>query len=188
MWSPSFSSTRRPGVGLHLTVKLEYAAAPLGGYILLKTQVHTLVNTFGGAPLSVLQAVPSGTGCWHYLTHGISWLVRRLRTSWHGTIALPEHKSQPFYWGHLSADSPTHGSLQILLSCFVCKHASWETSNQHLIGWCKVDLIFSTQYFVRLKALAMWGWNVLLSLDCWKPCSQLLIWWLVSPIDMHTCC
>ena len=26
----------RPGVGLHLTVKLEYAAAPLGGY----TAVH----------------------------------------------------------------------------------------------------------------------------------------------------
>ena len=30
---------------MHLTVKLEYAAAPLGGYTLVKTLVHTLVKT-----------------------------------------------------------------------------------------------------------------------------------------------
>ena len=91
---------------LHLTVKLEYAA-PLGGYtgalhrvahwftlvhtgahcdshwlvyILVHTLVHTRTHTgahTSGAPLGALHAVPSGAGRCHYLTHGISWVVRR---------------------------------------------------------------------------------------------------------------
>ena len=48
-------------------------------YKLVHTLAHSLVHTTHtlGAPLGALHAVPSGAGRCHYLTHGISWVVRR---------------------------------------------------------------------------------------------------------------
>ena len=163
MWSPSFSSSRGPGVGLHLTVKLEYAA-PLGGYtgalhrvahwlvyILVHTLVHTRTHTgahTSGAPLGALHAVPSGAGRCHYLTHGISWVVRRGMQAHMQVDTTNASRAYIAFWlrRHLSADTPAHG-IQLLLLLFLRTHASREESGTHQLWAGTRSIILSTTFW-----------------------------------------